>query len=77
MLLYRTQLAGRARENSSPGTELKIWMTTIGIWIYCNPLRSPKTTKTLLGKAWHWNHISLENLGKSLELARQRRRHGA
>jgi hypothetical protein len=33
------------------------------IWIYCKPLKSHKTAKTFFGKAWHWNHTSLEILG--------------
>src|ERR1700677_1117357 len=32
-----------------------------------NPLKSNKTAKTFLGKAWHWNHTSLEKLAESLE----------
>src|ERR1700677_2046064 len=48
----------------------KIWKVakaTLPIWIYCNPLKSPKTAKTFFGKAWRWNRIYLEMLGKSLE----------
>jgi hypothetical protein len=29
----------------------------------CKSLKSHKTSKTFLGKAWHWNHRSLEKLG--------------
>jgi hypothetical protein len=43
------------------------------IWIYCNPLKSPKTANTFLGKAWHWNHTSLEMFAKNLEAGRPRR----
>jgi hypothetical protein len=32
-------------------------------------LKYLKTAKTFLGKAWHWNRISLERLAKSLEVA--------
>jgi hypothetical protein len=35
----------------------------LGIWIDRNPLKSHKTAKTFLGKAWHWNHRYLERLG--------------
>ena len=41
--------------------------------MYCNLLKSHKTAKTFLGKAWHWNRIFLEILGKSLEAARPSR----
>ncbi len=34
------------------------------IWIYCNPLTPHKTAKRFLGKAWHWNHTSLEMFGE-------------
>jgi len=34
------------------------------VCIYCNPLKSHKTAKTMFGKAWHWNRRSLEILAK-------------
>jgi hypothetical protein len=33
------------------------------VWTYSKPLKFLKTAKTFLGKAWHWNHTSLEILG--------------
>src|ERR1700677_3852336 len=45
----------------------KVWRSRHFVWIYCNPLKSHETTNTFFGKAWHWNHTSLEKLGKSLE----------
>jgi hypothetical protein len=69
MLFHRTPPAKRSGASSSV-TEVKIWRVAMCIWIYRNPLKSQKTTKTFLGKAWHWNHTFLEKLGKSLEVAR-------
>jgi len=48
----------------------KVFGTTLLVWIYCKPLKFHKTTKTFLGKTWHWNHINLEMLGKILEVDR-------
>jgi hypothetical protein len=45
----------RPQASPAPLRRQKIWRTTLWIWIYCNPLKSHKTAKTFLGKAWHWN----------------------
>jgi hypothetical protein len=42
----------------------EIWQTSLRIWTYCKPLKYLKTTKTFLGKTWHWNHTYLEMFGK-------------
>ena len=67
MVFHQDRLAPGRAGSLSPLTAQKIWRTTLWIWIYCNPLKTHKTTKTFLGKAWHWNRISLEKLAKSLE----------
>ena len=36
---------------------------TLLVWIYCNLLKSHKTTKTFFGNPWRWNDTSLEKLG--------------
>jgi hypothetical protein len=42
----------------------KIWRKPKKIWMARKPLKSHKMPKTFLGKAWHWNHTSLEMFGK-------------
>ena len=58
------------RENRGRRKPQKIWKPSLLVCIYCNPLKSHKTTNTFFGKAWHWNHRNLEKLAGSLEVNR-------
>src|SRR5271167_1197338 len=50
---------------SSALTAPRIWRTTLWIWIYCNLLKSHKTAKTFLGKAWQGIALIWKGLQKA------------
>jgi hypothetical protein len=54
--------AGAAAVRASDAINLE--EVGFGIWRRYKSLKSYKTAKTFLGKAWHWNHTSLEKLGQ-------------
>jgi hypothetical protein len=54
----------RIKKSLNHPRDRKTWTISLRIWIRRNLLKSHKTAKTFLGKAWHWNHRYLEMLGK-------------
>src|ERR1700734_3606041 len=63
----KTQVRARVRSGRraelARGQPKKLGETEKWVWVYCKPLKFPKTAKTFFGNPWRRNRTSLEILG--------------